>query len=105
MSGNFERSCAWLAVAARLIISITAIAANELRPIIALLRNGDAGRRRAQHRRAPRFSFPGLLEIAGIGRRLVLARGHQVAVRAEEIVVLADDHVVVVLAAIVLVPD
>src|SRR6516164_356671 len=45
-----------------------------------------------------------LLEVAQVRRGLVLARGHQIAVAAHEVVFLADDYVVVVLVAIVLVP-
>src|ERR1700687_1701534 len=48
--------------------------------------------------------FPDLLEIAQIRRRLVFARRHQIAVPADEIIVLADDNVMIVLVAIVLVP-
>src|SRR5262249_2836623 len=46
-----------------------------------------------------------LIEIAQVGRGLVLAGRHQLAIGAQEIVVLADDDMVVVLAADVLVPD
>ena len=42
------------------------------------------------------------LEISQIGRRLVLAGGHEVTVRAEEVAVLADEHIIVVLGAYVL---
>src|SRR5579883_1621928 len=49
--------------------------------------------------------FRGLPEVAQVRRRLAFARRHQVAVAADEIIALADDDVVVVLGAIVLVPD
>src|SRR5215470_5979722 len=46
-----------------------------------------------------------LLEVAQIGRRLVLPGGHEITVRAQEVVLLTDDHVIVVFGAVVLVPD
>src|ERR1700722_4279651 len=46
-----------------------------------------------------------LLEISQIGRNLLLPGRHQVAVRAQHIVLLADLDVVVVLAAIVVAPE
>src|SRR6266446_8069405 len=52
----------------------------------------------------PQLSLSRLLEIAQIGRRLILAGRHQVAVATHEIVLLADDDVIVVLGTIVLVP-
>ena len=52
----------------------------------------------------PQLSLSRLLEIAQIGWRLILAGRHQVAVAAHEIVLLADDDVIVVLGAIILVP-
>jgi len=45
------------------------------------------------------------LEIARVGRRLVPAGRHQVAVGAQEIEVLADDDVIVVFAALEFVPE
>jgi hypothetical protein len=42
-----------------------------------------------------------LLEISQVGRRLVLPGGHQKAVCTQEIIILADDDVIVVLGTIV----
>src|SRR5260370_39003338 len=50
-------------------------------------------------------SLPRLLEVFQIRGWLVLLGGHQIAVRAQEIVLLADGDVVIVLGTIVLVPD
>src|SRR5450631_3944751 len=44
------------------------------------------------------------LEIFQVGRRLALSGGHQIAVGAQEIVLLADDQLVVALGAISLGP-
>src|SRR5262247_3528190 len=49
--------------------------------------------------------LPRLLEISQVRRRLVFLGGHQVAVRAEEIVLVPDRDVMVVLGTVVLVPD
>src|SRR5438552_16928447 len=46
-----------------------------------------------------------LIEEFQIGRRLILAGRHQVAVAADEIVVLADHHVMVALGADIFEPD
>src|SRR6516225_2336233 len=43
-------------------------------------------------------------EVAGIRRGLVLARRHQVAIAGKEVKFLADNDVIVVLAALILVP-
>src|SRR6266853_5495014 len=53
----------------------------------------------------PQLSLSRLLEIAQIGRHLILAGRHQVAVAAEEIVLLADNDVIVVLGALVILPQ
>jgi hypothetical protein len=45
-------------------------------------------------------SFPGLPEISQIGWRLILAGWHQVAISADEIVVLTDDDMVIFLVAL-----
>jgi hypothetical protein len=47
---------------------------------------------------------PRSIEILQIRRRLILARGHQRAIRAQEVVVLAEYDLCVVLAAIILGP-
>src|SRR5207248_8873255 len=44
------------------------------------------------------------IEIAEVGRRLVLAGGHQFAIAAEEVVLVADDDMHVALGAVVLAP-
>src|SRR5215510_9205046 len=49
--------------------------------------------------------LPGLVEIAQIGRRLVLPGRHQVAVRAQKIVLAADDDVQIALGTDGLAPD
>src|SRR5215467_3269915 len=49
-------------------------------------------------------SLPGLVEISQIWRRLILFDRHQEAVRAEEIILLADNNVDVVLDADVFPP-
>jgi hypothetical protein len=46
-----------------------------------------------------------LIEIAQVRRRLILFHRHQVAVGAQQIALLADDHVVVAFRAVVLRPD
>src|SRR5262245_28646967 len=46
-----------------------------------------------------------LVEISQIRRRLILLRGHQVAIGAQEIILLADDHMMVVLGTNRLAPD
>jgi hypothetical protein len=48
--------------------------------------------------------FPRPVEIFQIRWRLVLARGHQRAIRAQEVVVFTEDDLGVVLAAIILGP-
>src|SRR6266436_1883154 len=53
----------------------------------------------------PLFSLPRLIEISQIGRRLILLDRHHIAVLADEIVVLADADVVIILAAIIEMPD
>src|SRR5262249_33405282 len=45
------------------------------------------------------------LEISQIRRRLVLPGGHQIAIRTQEIVFLADDDVAVVFGGVVFVPE
>src|SRR5258708_9691902 len=55
--------------------------------------------------RGPLSLLPRLLEIFQIRGRLVLLGGHQVAIRAQEIVLLADGDMVIVLGTVVLVPD
>src|SRR5215471_4081286 len=44
-------------------------------------------------------------EVAGVRGRLVLARRHQIAIAGEEVEFLADNDVVVVLAALILRPE
>src|SRR5262247_1376753 len=50
-------------------------------------------------------SLPALLEIAQVRRRLILARRHQQAVRAQHVVLLADSDVRIAFGADVLEPD
>jgi hypothetical protein len=60
-----------------------------------------------KRRAASRSSMDRLLrglEIPRVRRRLVLARRHQVAVSGQEVVLLANHHVVVALGAVVLGP-
>src|SRR5258708_23422567 len=52
----------------------------------------------------PLRSLPHLIEVSQIRRRLVLAGRHQQAIRAHEIVFLADGELLVVLAAIIFGP-
>src|SRR5262249_40168798 len=64
---------------------------------------------RSPRRRGPAASRQSLLlrlvEISQIRRRLILLRGHQVAIGAQEIILLADDHMMVVLGTNRLAPD
>src|SRR5262249_57436445 len=46
-----------------------------------------------------------LVEISQIRRGLILLRGHQVSFRAQEVILRADDHMVVVLSTNRLAPD
>src|SRR5262249_52336884 len=50
-------------------------------------------------------SLPRLIEVAQIRRLLAFASGHQIAVGAQKIILLADGDVVVGFIAIILVPD
>jgi hypothetical protein len=46
-----------------------------------------------------------LVEISQIRRRLILLRGHQVSFRAQEVILRADDHMMVILSTNRLAPD
>src|SRR4051812_45924461 len=52
-----------------------------------------------------RGSLLGLPEMPQVRRRLVLARRHQIAVGAQQVILLADEDVLVVLAAGIFEPD
>src|SRR5262245_30225892 len=93
-SGYFASSNAWAPAAASAVAST--IEPIELRRMTAPLAHGD-------FLLSP--SLAGCFEVAQIGRRLVLLGRHEVAVRAQEIIFLADGHMLVALAAIVLDPD
>src|SRR5262249_18416027 len=56
-------------------------------------------------RRGASSLWPRLVEVPQIRRRLVLLGRHQIAVRADDVVLVADAHVGVVLGAEILAPE